>query len=115
APLPMEGAIVPASRRSLRMAVATRLVDRCFVRLGLLDPKGTARANGLVLAGMFAFHLLALLACIPWLFTWSGLAAAFVAYYLFGVLGINVGYHRLLTHRGFSCPRWLEHVLAVLG
>src|SRR5262249_30248828 len=24
-------------------------------------------------------------------------------------------YHRLLTHRGFRCPKWLEHTLAVLG
>jgi stearoyl-CoA desaturase (delta-9 desaturase) len=31
------------------------------------------------------------------------------------VLGINIGYHRLLTHRGFTCPRWLEHTLSVLG
>ena len=30
-------------------------------------------------------------------------------------LGINLGYHRLLTHRGFACPRWLEHGLALLG
>jgi stearoyl-CoA desaturase (delta-9 desaturase) len=64
---------------------------------------------------MFGYHALALLACIPWLFSWSGLACAAVAFYLFGVLGINVGYHRLLTHRGFVCPRWLERTLAVLG
>jgi stearoyl-CoA desaturase (delta-9 desaturase) len=35
--------------------------------------------------------------------------------YLFGTLGINVGYHRLLTHRSFACPRWLERCLTVLG
>jgi fatty-acid desaturase len=28
---------------------------------------------------------------------------------------MNVGYHRLLTHRSFSCPRWLEGSLAILG
>jgi stearoyl-CoA desaturase (delta-9 desaturase) len=31
------------------------------------------------------------------------------------MLGINVGYHRLLTHRGFICPTWLEHGLSLLG
>jgi fatty-acid desaturase len=31
------------------------------------------------------------------------------------MIGINLGYHRLLAHRSFSCPQWLEHALAVLG
>jgi len=60
-------------------------------------------------------HLTALLAVIPWLFTWSGLALAIAGHFVFGMLGITVGYHRLLTHRGFTCPRWLEHTFAVLG
>ena len=34
---------------------------------------------------------------------------------LFGLLGINIGYHRLLTHRGFKCPKWLEHALVVIA
>jgi fatty-acid desaturase len=34
--------------------------------------------------------------------------------YVFGGLGMNIGYHRLLTHRSFSCPRWLERSLAIL-
>jgi stearoyl-CoA desaturase (delta-9 desaturase) len=55
------------------------------------------------------------LACVPWLFSWSGLAWAVGGLYLFGTLGINIGYHRLLTHRAFACPRWLEHALSVLG
>jgi stearoyl-CoA desaturase (delta-9 desaturase) len=90
-------------------------LDRWLFRRGLLDPAGPARVNRHLLTGMAVFHALAALACVPWLFSWSGLACAFVAYYVFGVLGINVGYHRLLTHRGFTCPRWLEHTLAVLG
>jgi stearoyl-CoA desaturase (delta-9 desaturase) len=65
--------------------------------------------------GIIAFHLLALLACAPWLFSWSGLAWTVGGLYLFGTLGINIGYHRLLTHRGFACPRWLEHGLSILG
>jgi O-acetylhomoserine/O-acetylserine sulfhydrylase-like pyridoxal-dependent enzyme len=32
---------------------------------------------------------------------------------IFGTLGVNLCYHRLLTHRGFVCPKWLEHTLAV--
>jgi stearoyl-CoA desaturase (delta-9 desaturase) len=73
------------------------------------------RVHPRILRGIVGFHLLALLACLPWLFSWSGLAWAVLGLYLFGTLGINIGYHRLLTHRGFACPRWLEHGLSVLG
>jgi len=61
------------------------------------------------------YHLVALLAFVPDLFNWAGLLVAVLGVYVFGGLGINVGYHRLLTHRSFKCPKWLEHVLAVLG
>jgi stearoyl-CoA desaturase (delta-9 desaturase) len=97
------------------MLGTTSVVDRCLWRLGLLDPAGPLRVNRPILAGIVGFHLLALLACVPWLFSWSGLAWAVAGLYLFGTLGINIGYHRLLTHRGFACPRWLEHGLSVLG
>jgi stearoyl-CoA desaturase (delta-9 desaturase) len=60
-------------------------------------------------------HLVAALACLPWFFSWTGVVLAVLGCYAFGTLGMNIGYHRLLTHRGFSCPRWLERALAVLG
>jgi fatty-acid desaturase len=62
-----------------------------------------------------AVHVLALLAFVPWFFTWSGLVLAILGHFVFGMLGITVGYHRLLTHRGFTCPKWLEHTFATLG
>jgi stearoyl-CoA desaturase (delta-9 desaturase) len=52
---------------------------------------------------------------VPWFFTWSGLVLAISGHFLFGMFGITIGYHRLLTHRGFTCPKWLEHSLALLG
>jgi stearoyl-CoA desaturase (delta-9 desaturase) len=97
------------------MLGSTGVVDRWLWRLGLLDPATPLRVNRRILRGIVGFHLLALLACVPWLFSWSGLAWAVAGLYLFGTLGINIGYHRLLTHRGFACPRWLEHALSVLG
>lgn len=91
------------------------VADRLFWRLGILDPASPLRVNQRILLATSAFHLLALLACVPWLFSWSGLAWAIAGLYLFGTLGINIGYHRLLAHRGFTCPLWLEHCFAVIG
>ncbi len=62
-----------------------------------------------------AFHLLALLALMPWFFSWTGVILCILGYNLFGLLGINLCYHRLLTHRGFKCSKRFEHVLALLG
>ncbi len=61
------------------------------------------------------YHLIALLAFMPACFSWAGVIVAIVGYLILGVLGINVGYHRLLTHRGLVCPKWLEYALAIMG
>jgi stearoyl-CoA desaturase (delta-9 desaturase) len=61
------------------------------------------------------YHLLSLAALMPWLFSSAGLLLFLFGCYLYGTLGINLGYHRLLTHRSFKCPLWLEHTLCVLG
>jgi fatty-acid desaturase len=60
-----------------------------------------------------AVHLVAL-AAIPF-FTWSALIVCLVGIFIFAPLGINVGYHRLLTHRGFKCDRWLRNTLITIG
>jgi len=60
-------------------------------------------------------HLLACLAFVPAVFSWSGLALAFVCAVAFGTLGINLCYHRLLAHRSLKVPRWLERSLATLA
>jgi fatty-acid desaturase len=61
------------------------------------------------------YHAMALLAVVPWLFSWAGLTLWILGFYVFGTLGINLCYHRLLTHRSFNCPRWLEHFFAIIG
>ncbi len=59
-------------------------------------------------------HILSLLACIPWLFSWTGLVMMLIGVHVFGQ-GINLGYHRLLTHRSFSTAPWVERMLVFLG
>jgi len=62
-----------------------------------------------------SYHILALLALLPWFFSWTGVVLAVMGVYLFGAAGINLCYHRLLSHRSFCCPLWLEHGFAIIA
>ncbi len=64
---------------------------------------------------VIAMHLLIPFAFLPYLFSWWGVLWLFVGNYIFTSMGIGAGYHRLLTHRGFKCPKWFEYTLATLG
>jgi len=61
------------------------------------------------------YHAVALLAFMPGYFSWSGLIVAVVGTHLCGLFGINLCYHRLLTHRGLNCPKWLEHAMVIVA
>jgi stearoyl-CoA desaturase (delta-9 desaturase) len=50
-----------------------------------------------------------------WHTTWAAVGVCILLHALFGGLGICVGYHRLLTHRSFKCPKAVEYTLALLG
>jgi fatty-acid desaturase len=67
------------------------------------------------IVGFLLVHLIAALALFPWFFSWTGVVVFAAGIVVFGALGINLCYHRLLTHRSFSCPLWLEHGLAMLA
>ena len=60
-------------------------------------------------------HVLTCLVFVPWCFSWSGVIIAGLGTVIFGTLGINLGYHRLLSHRSLSVPLWLERTLATFA
>jgi stearoyl-CoA desaturase (delta-9 desaturase) len=60
-----------------------------------------------------AFHVMAIAAL--WSFSWSALAVAIVLHWLTGGIGICLGYHRMLSHRSFQVPKWLEYTIAICG
>jgi stearoyl-CoA desaturase (delta-9 desaturase) len=60
-------------------------------------------------------HLLAMVAVVPWCFSWSGVFLAAIGTNLFGTLGINLCYHRLLAHRSLAVPRWLERAFTTIA
>ena len=65
--------------------------------------------NWLTTIIMVLFHIGAVAALF--FFSWQRLALAVVMWWIAGSLGIGLGYHRLLTHRGFRTPKWLEYFL----
>jgi fatty-acid desaturase len=77
--------------------------------------RGRGRIVWLYASTVVALHLLACLAFVPWLFSWTGVIAMVAGIYVFGGLGINLCYHRLLSHRSFDCPVWLEKLFVYIA
>jgi len=62
---------------------------------------------------MVVLHAAALAAFF--FFSWTALGVSLLLWWVAYGLGIGVGYHRLLTHRGFETPLWVERALALCG
>ena len=69
--------------------------------------------NTITVTAMAAFHVLAVVALF---FPNKGaIVTAVVLCFVSGMLGIGMSYHRLLTHRGYKTPRWMEYFLTWCG
>jgi fatty-acid desaturase len=68
-----------------------------------------------LVAFMVAIHLVALFALLPGNFSWGAIALALFLHWLTGGLGITLGWHRLVSHRSFQVPKWLEYVFVFFG
>jgi sn-1 stearoyl-lipid 9-desaturase len=83
------------------------------MELEALNRKAAAanEINWITTGFMIAFHLGAIAALF--FFTWKAFAVACFLWWVSGSLGIGMGYHRLLTHRGYKTPKWLEYFLTI--
>ncbi|MCA1585153.1 MAG: fatty acid desaturase [Acidobacteria bacterium] len=69
--------------------------------------------NWITVIAMTAFHIGAVAA---FFFIDAGAILATIAlWWISGSLGIGMGYHRLLTHRGYRTPKWVEYFLTFCG
>lgn len=75
--------------------------------------KDSNKINWGTVTGVVVFHILGTAALFT--FSWQNLAAGLLLWWLIGSFGIGIGYHRLMTHRGFKTPRWMERLLGVIG
>ena len=92
-------------QRSVITQTRLRAAERFSARKLRLNP-----ANTTLVVGVHAVSLLGF-----WYWPRPVDAAVALGFYLVTCLGIGVGYHRLLTHRGFKCSRWLRRTLAWMG
>src|SRR5579859_3626814 len=65
----------------------------------------------LTMSVIIFFHAGALAAFF--FFSWSRLAVMAILYVLAINVGIGMCYHRLLTHRGYQTPKWIEYLMAI--
>jgi stearoyl-CoA desaturase (delta-9 desaturase) len=67
--------------------------------------------------GTAIFLIIAHVAAIAALFFWSwpAVITAVILYWVGGSLGIGMGWHRLLTHRGYKVPKVVEYFLVTCG
>lgn len=64
---------------------------------------------------MVVVHSIALLALLPQFFSWNAVLLALVLHWITGCLGITLGWHRLISHRSFQVPKWLEYFFVFCG
>ncbi|MEO0455610.1 MAG: fatty acid desaturase [Cyanobacteria bacterium P01_A01_bin.114] len=64
---------------------------------------------------MVAVHAIALLAFLPSNFSWAAIGVALFLHWFTGCLGITLGWHRLIAHRSFQVPKWLEYFFVFCG
>ena len=64
---------------------------------------------------MLAIHLLSIFALQPKFWSMPAVITLFFFYWLTACLGVTLGYHRLLSHRSFIVPLWLERFFATCG
>lgn len=68
-----------------------------------------------VIIFMVLVHIAVLFAFLPSTFSWPAVGLALVLHWLTGGVGITLGWHRLVTHRSFQTPQWLEYILVFCG
>jgi len=69
----------------------------------------TDGVNWVTTTAMAILHLGAIAALF--FFSWSAILITAFLWWVSGSLGIGMAYHRLLTHRGYKTPNWVEYFL----
>ena len=63
----------------------------------------------------FIAHLIVMLAIAPFVITFSALLIFVIFTSITLCLGHSLGMHRLLIHRSYECPKWMEYIFVYFG
>jgi fatty-acid desaturase len=114
---PLEPSSVNASETQQeihdRLKLAEQTAKKIKQDLGFGREYDDGRVNWITTSFMIVFHIGAIAALF--FFSWKNLAAAVITYFFAINVGIGMTYHRLLTHRGYRVPKWLEFFLTACG
>ena len=66
-----------------------------------------------IIVGIAVMHLGLIFA--PMTFSWKAFWVFIALQWTTGCFGVTLCYHRLLTHRSFRTPKWLEYLLTLCG
>ena len=64
---------------------------------------------------LIVIHISAVSAAFPSIFVWWGIPLVLTGNFIFGSLGVNLGYHRMLTHRSVAFPPLIERLWVLCG
>jgi fatty-acid desaturase len=103
---------VPASRESNAAHKPHAIAAREQLNMGRQAAVG-AGLNWITVATVAAFHIGAFAALF--FFSWQRAVVAAIIYVFAINVGIGMCYHRLLTHRGYQVPKWIEYVMSIGG
>jgi fatty-acid desaturase len=103
--------VAESSQPAVSAAARTARKVREDLRMGREHQEG--RINWITAIAMTIFHIGAIAAFF--FFSWTNLAVAAVMYFFAINVGIGMAYHRLLTHRGYKTPKWVEYFLTTCG
>jgi fatty-acid desaturase len=87
--------------------------DAVYEATGLYSQTIRRGINWIFAIALVSFHLGAVAALFC--FHWSALVVFVTVWVLAQNVGIAMGFHRLLTHRGYATAKWLEYCIAVCG
>lgn len=73
------------------------------------------RYNVAHIVALSLVHMAALFAFLPSNFNWSAVGLMVFLHWVTGGLGITLGWHRMVTHRSFQTPKWLEYFFVFCG
>jgi stearoyl-CoA desaturase (delta-9 desaturase) len=78
-----------------------------------IDPELRTSINWPTLIFLILSHIATVVALFFW--SWPGVIAFAILAWVSGSLGIGMGWHRLMTHRGYKVPKVIEYFLVLCG